>query len=106
MEKDCIEINEKDFENSKMNALAFQLFINRDEIFRLPGNQLKIYLYIYTQVCKSSNFDEGAIITVETFSKELDISTYTVTTAIKNLVKLELIKAEVSHKFGTKYFIL
>lgn len=95
----------KDFESSRMKNLAYELFVNCDEIFLLPANQFKIYIYIYTQCCHEENFSNGVIITIENLSKELGISQYTVVTSIKNLVRLGYVKAEVSHKFGTRYYI-
>lgn len=95
----------RDFESSRMKNLAYELFVNADEVFLLPANQFKIYLYIFTQCCHEDDFFNGVIITIENFSKELGISQYTVIGSIKNLIRLGYIKSEVSHKFGTRYYI-
>lgn len=96
----------KDFESSRMKNLAYEIFVNCDEIFLLPSNQFKVYIYIYTECCHQENFEDGVIITIETFCKELGVSRDTIKRAIKPLLQLGYIKSNVSHKFGTRYFIL
>lgn len=90
----------------EMNTLVFNLYNNTNQIFMLPGNTLKVFIYIYTECAKTGKIETGVILTIETLSKELDMSKRAVSNALNNLKDNNFIRVKPSRKYGNTYYLI